>query len=546
MRFTQLISLRVLSAGVLAVIGILGWRASVDGEDQATEPAVPQAIARPSGVPAKYADIYARLNRRVTFSFDKTPREEVFAFLEEKLGKKLSTEGDRAPVAHITMHATQPITIKKALREIIGWNACHIALGENEVRLITRQEAKGKCILQAHDLRFVSSYSTKLREQLIAEVQREITPDAWGAEDGPWITPGTSVFSIDICHTPEVHAQIAEALQKKYGNVVPVSNLFRRRNPEEQPTPQELKQKAETLRAKFPFESLAPRLAYEQGKASKPSVLSAEAQERLDQRDKVFDRSRASKAFAWMNLRRASLVQLHSSEVEKFVVREGFGLTRMPTPSPTYLELPPLPQLALPSGEIDPPHGEPIARVPQSAADAAAAASNLPTSNNLSELHVSSESIFLSLDRLGFVRDRQSVAGFGEHAFSRLPRLADSDHGPSEPQEHWAVRRMELVSLLKHDKPQVYVSAELPRMDKIENTPVRDLGEFETGALAKLQAGEDVVTRASLNRIEMLGALRAAKSCLECHSVERGQLLGAFSYSLVRDPLVRVEDTPVR
>ncbi len=117
--------------------------------------------------------------------------------------------------------------------------------------------------------------------------------------------------------------------------------------------------------------------------------------------------------------------------------------------------------------------------------------------------------------------------------------------GSSEPQEQWAVRRMELVSLLKHDRPQVYVSSELPRMDKMDDTPVRDLGEFETGALAKLKAGEDVVTRASLNRIEMLGALRASKSCLQCHNVERGQLLGAFSYSLVRDPLARAEDVPV-
>jgi hypothetical protein len=534
MRFTQSISLWIFFASVLAVSGILGWRASVDGEDQAIQPAAPQAIARPSGVPAKYADIYARLNRRVTLSFDKTPREAVFEFLEKELGKKLSTEGERSPVAHPTMQFPQPITIKKALQEIIGWGGCHIALGENEVRLLTPEEAKGKYVLQAHDLRFVSSYSTKLREQLIAEVKREITPDAWGEEDGPWITPGTSVFSIDVCHTPEVHAQITEAWQKKYGSASYGRISFRPSNPEEKLTPEELKKKAESLRAKFPFESLAPRLAHEEGKAARPSVLSAEAQERLDQRDKQFDQMRRG-GRPWMNLRRASLVQLHGSEVEKFVAREGFGLERMPTPSPSFLENPPVPQLALPSAEIDPPHGEPIARVPYSAADAGAAAG----------LHVNSESIFLAADRMGFAKDRQHVAGFGGHAFSQHPRLGDGDGWPSEPQEHWAVRRMELVSLLKHDKPQVYVSAELPRMDKIDNTPLRDLGEFETGALAKLQAGEDVVTRASLNRIEMLGALRAAKSCLECHSVERGQLLGAFSYSLVRDPLARVEDPRV-
>jgi hypothetical protein len=30
----------------------------------------------------------------------------------------------------------------------------------------------------------------------------------------------------------------------------------------------------------------------------------------------------------------------------------------------------------------------------------------------------------------------------------------------------------------------------------------------------------------------MLGSLRAAKQCLDCHNVQRGELLGAFSYRL--------------
>ena len=31
---------------------------------------------------------------------------------------------------------------------------------------------------------------------------------------------------------------------------------------------------------------------------------------------------------------------------------------------------------------------------------------------------------------------------------------------------------------------------------------------------------------------QMLGSLRAAKPCLDCHNVQRGELLGAFSYRL--------------
>ena len=36
--------------------------------------------------------------------------------------------------------------------------------------------------------------------------------------------------------------------------------------------------------------------------------------------------------------------------------------------------------------------------------------------------------------------------------------------------------------------------------------------------------------------ILMMGALRASKQCLQCHDVQRGELLGTFSYEMLRDP----------
>ena len=48
--------------------------------------------------------------------------------------------------------------------------------------------------------------------------------------------------------------------------------------------------------------------------------------------------------------------------------------------------------------------------------------------------------------------------------------------------------------------------------------------------------GEDLITNATAHRIEMLGSVRAAASCTECHGVKRGELLGAFSYELIRVP----------
>jgi hypothetical protein len=47
------------------------------------------------------------------------------------------------------------------------------------------------------------------------------------------------------------------------------------------------------------------------------------------------------------------------------------------------------------------------------------------------------------------------------------------------------------------------------------------------------------VLEATTNRILMVGAIRAAKQCTSCHAVERGDLLGAFSYELLRDPAIK-------
>ena len=98
------------------------------------------------------------------------------------------------------------------------------------------------------------------------------------------------------------------------------------------------------------------------------------------------------------------------------------------------------------------------------------------------------------------------------------------------------MHRLELVSLLKHEKPAVYVSRSLPRMEDLKDVKTRALSRFEQSALKQLRDGEDVVTKASLNRIEMIGSLRATKQCQQCHDVKSGALLGAFSYELLRDP----------
>ena len=68
---------------------------------------------------------------------------------------------------------------------------------------------------------------------------------------------------------------------------------------------------------------------------------------------------------------------------------------------------------------------------------------------------------------------------------------------------------------------------------------------FKRLNLERLIEGEHVALEVRSNRIRMLGAIRASQQCIHCHQATRGELLGAFSYELVRaqpiDPSTRDE-----
>ncbi len=123
----------------------------------------------------------------------------------------------------------------------------------------------------------------------------------------------------------------------------------------------------------------------------------------------------------------------------------------------------------------------------------------------------------------GYFKDRRHVAGFDPHRFVRPVPSAD---------EKWEVQRLELVSLLLHEEPAVYVSERLPVMDQRHGTPTRPLDRFERYGLDALGRGEDLFVSEAGDGLRMLGAVRSAKQCLACHGGRRGDLLGAFSYTL--------------
>jgi hypothetical protein len=124
----------------------------------------------------------------------------------------------------------------------------------------------------------------------------------------------------------------------------------------------------------------------------------------------------------------------------------------------------------------------------------------------------------------GFFKDRRHVAGFQRHQFSDAPKSMAS----------WAVQTVHLVGLAVHEEPVVYVSGTLPRMDHLSWAEVRPPDAFEEAGLAALRRGEDLFTQPGKDSLRMLGAIRSVKQCVNCHGGERGDLLGAFSYTLKR------------
>ncbi|HMF18739.1 MAG TPA: hypothetical protein VKE98_16140, partial [Gemmataceae bacterium] len=126
-----------------------------------------------------------------------------------------------------------------------------------------------------------------------------------------------------------------------------------------------------------------------------------------------------------------------------------------------------------------------------------------------------------------------SASGYRPHGFARWATFSAEQAGVKN---RWRVNKLELVSLLKHETPRVYVSDTLPRMKELRKVGTRSLTVFEEKALASLQKGADLASEARADQIHLFGSLRAGQQCLDCHDVQRGTLLGAFSYDLRRQP----------
>lgn len=169
----------------------------------------------------------------------------------------------------------------------------------------------------------------------------------------------------------------------------------------------------------------------------------------------------------------------------------------------------------------------------------------LPSAEEAELFHEMARRNFVLPRSFGHVESVDRTPGFvphgmASHPHSHSPSDAAQPSKPGMPPETWKIARLELVSLLKHDGPRVYLSEHLPNMKELKGAKTRELNAFETSALEKLAAGEELESRATPNQIVMLGAVRASNTCTQCHNVPRGALLGAFSYDLRRIPSIEV------
>jgi hypothetical protein len=92
-----------------------------------------------------------------------------------------------------------------------------------------------------------------------------------------------------------------------------------------------------------------------------------------------------------------------------------------------------------------------------------------------------------------------------------------------------------------HPNPVVYLTDTLPSMEQVRYGKTRLLDYFEGVGLASLREGEDLFIAQKDDTLRMLGALRATKTCQQCHDAQVGDLLGAFSYTLRPSPAPQPE-----
>jgi hypothetical protein len=267
-------------------------------------------------------------------------------------------------------------------------------------------------------------------------------------------------------------------------------------------------QKENDFRDRLPFVSVVERLP--KGKPITPKTpLNEEAVKRWE----ILDRNLASS----QDERANTLKALHERTRKFFVKSQGAGPVRsFRVPDEDIL----LDNRSWQGGDPRQP-GEP-ASFPLSGGEVM---TRVEPNEEYYFYHEGGLEDFLYPRGFGYIKDREHVAGFESHGFRYLAV-------PVHESKRWRVHYIQLVGILTHEKPVVYLTDKLPSMEQVRQGKTRSLDFFEQAALPSLRDGEDLYIVSKNDTLRMLGAIRATKTCQKCHDAEVGDLLGAFSYTL--------------
>ncbi len=191
---------------------------------------------------------------------------------------------------------------------------------------------------------------------------------------------------------------------------------------------------------------------------------------------------------------RGGLALLHRHAVKLFIDRTGFGLARME---------PPLTDVLGP---------------PKSQGDSSSVRSVGPTS------------AAIRADTDGKASHFSFAKAVGTAAF--IP--------PPVPGKVWVVKDVQLVGLVKHPEPVVYLTGGVSMARENKDTKTRQPDPFEAQALEVIRGGGELIQAEKRGgTLRAVSGIYAGKQCSKCHE-RPGEMLGAFTYRLA------LEDPPAK
>jgi hypothetical protein len=273
--------------------------------------------------------------------------------------------------------------------------------------------------------------------------------------------------------------------------------------------------------------NIASRLAYELNfEGDQPSKVEFESGSGSDFRSIELNFSLLERKSGQYFGRKWALEGIHRQRAEQFVKSPGFGVARMFAPTIDKAMPPKKRNIGFNTlVELNHRHFQ---------------RHNYSASSSAKQLHEASVFDFVHPDGFGLKVEPKKYRGFLPHAFYQSP--VEYAAGGTEALQ---LKRLQLISLHRFDAPRAYDLDYLPRMDHLDSDDIatRKLNQFELGALKTLQERtnqlpeqkhdppiSDIVLFEGDEKIEMVGAIRAFNSCLECHNAKQHEILGAFTY----------------